>query len=115
MLNTPATDAAANDLDERLDGKYYRCANVEIMGGITSIQEATVMCDGGNATAPGVGTTLKFNITSGYAANGKLQFDTASSGGTGVIPFHTVPTGTDADTYTCLVGITGLMTSVTGA
>lgn len=115
MLNTPATDAAANDLDERLAGKYYRYANVEIMGGITSIQEATVMCDGANATVPGVGTTLNFNMTSGYAADGKLQFDSAAANGVGVIPFHNVPTGTDGDTYSCLVGITGLLYAVTGA
>ena len=112
MLNTPATDAAADTLTERLSGKYYRYANVEIMGGITSIQEATVTCDGSNATVPGVGTTLTFDISAGYAANGQLQFDSSASNGTGVIPFHNVPTGTDGDTYSCLVGITGMLYAV---
>lgn len=111
----PANDAAANTLAERLAGEYYRVANVEIMGGITSIQKAIVMCDGSNATTPGTGTTLKFNIASGDGDGDGLQFDTAASGGVGVIPFHYVPAGTDGDTYSCLVGVTGLMTSVTGA
>jgi len=113
----PANSAAADTLAERLAGKYYRVAVVEFMAGITSVQKATVMCDGTNATVPGVGSTLKFNITSGYSTsieNG-LQFDSAASGGTGVIPFHYVPSGTNGDTYSCLVGITGLLTSVTGA
>lgn len=113
--NKPASTGVADTLTKRLDDKYYRIANVEIMGGITGIQKATVMCDGTNATVPGVGSTLKFNITSGYAADGRLQFDSAASGGVGVIPFHNVPSGTDGDTYSCLVGITGLLLSVTGA
>jgi hypothetical protein len=114
LQKQPLTDAAADTLAERLAGGYYRTANVEIMGGITKIEKATVMCDGSNATTPGTGTTLKFNITSGYASGG-LQLDSAASGGVGIIPFHYVPAGTDGDTYSCLVGITGLLIAVTGA
>ena len=111
-LNMPATSALGDSLTKRLAGKYYRYANVEIMGGITSIQEATVTCDGSNATVPGVGTTLTFDISAGYAANGQLQFDSSASNGTGVIPFHNIPTGSDGDTYSCLVGITGMLYAV---
>lgn len=111
----PAASADANDLSERLAGKYYRVANVEIMAGITKLEEAVVMCDGATATMPGDGQYLKFNITSSYANHG-LYFDSISGGGgVGVIPFHYVPAGTDGDLYSCLVGITGLMPSVTGA
>lgn len=116
MLRTirqPAASADADTLAERLAGKYYRIAVVEFWG-MTKITKATVMCNGSNATVPGVGDTLKFNITSGYAGH-DLVFDSAASGGTGVIPFHYVPAGTDGDLYSCLVGITGLMTAVTGA
>ena len=111
----PAASADANDLSERLAGKYYRVANVEIMAGITKLEEAVIMCDGTNATTPGDGQYLKFNITSSYANHG-LYFDTDNNkGGVGVIPFHYVPAGTDGDLYSCLVGITGLMASITGA
>lgn len=114
LVVQPPTTASANELSERLAGKYYRVASVEIWGGITAIKKATVMCDGSNATVPGVGATLKYNITSG-TSNSVLSFDSAASAGVGVIPFHYVPAGTDADTYSCLVGITGLMYAITGA
>lgn len=114
LMAFPAASADADTLAERLAGKYYRVANVMIFGGITAVREATIMCDGSNACVPGVGTTLKYNITSG-ATNHELSFDSAASGGVGVIPFHYVPAGSDGDTYTCLVGITGLLLAVTGA
>jgi hypothetical protein len=44
-----------------------------------------------------------------------MQLDSAASGGTGLIPFHYVAAGTDGDTSSCLVGVTGLITAVTGA
>ena len=114
LMAFPAASADANTLAERLAGKYYRVANVKLMGGITAIQEGVVMCDGTNACVQGVGATLKLNITSTYA-NHKLTFDSAASGGVGVIPFHYVPAGTDGDTYSCLVGITGMLIAATGA
>lgn len=114
LRKTPPTTAAGDSLAKRLAGGYYRYATVVILGGITAVRKATVMCDGTNATVPGVGSTLKYNITSG-SANSELSFVSAASGGVGVIPFHAVPAGTDGDTYSCLVGITGLMIAVTGA
>lgn len=113
LVRVPAATADADTLAERLAGKYYRIAVVEFWG-FNKISEAVVMCDGTNATVPGVGTTLKFNITSAYAGH-KLVFDSAASGGTGVVPFHNVPAGTDGDLYSCLVGITGALTAATGA
>ena len=114
VLNMPATDAAADTIDERIAGKYYRYANVELMGGITSIQEATVKCDGTNTTVPGVGTTLKLNLAEAYGDDARLQLVQVASTGSGIIPFHTVPATTDGDTYSCLVGINGLLTAITG-
>lgn len=113
-LKTPAASTDANSLALRLAGKYYRTAIVELWGGITKVTDATVMCNGTNATVPGVGATIAFNITSGYA-NHSLCFDQVSSGGQGAIPLTYVAAGSDGDTYTCLVGITDLMDSVTGA
>ncbi len=116
MKSPTTTDADTNTLAERLAGKYYRTAVVEIWGGITKVMKAVVMHDGTNATTPGDGTTLKFNITSGYSATSQgLQFDSAASGGVGVIPFHYVAAGTDGDLSNCLVGITGPMIAATGA
>lgn len=115
LLNTPAADADADTLAERLSGKYYRYANVEIMAGITSIQKATVMCDGTNATVQGDAALIKFNIASGDGDGDGLQFDQAASAGAGAIPMHAVPAGSDGDLYSCLVGINGLLYAVTGA
>jgi hypothetical protein len=112
--NYPANDAAANTLAKRLAGKFYRKARVRVYGGITAVVKADVMCNGTNATVPGVGATLTFNITSSYA-NHKLCFDQAASGGTGVIPFHNVPAGTDGDLYNCTVGLTAEFLALTGA
>lgn len=114
LVRFPANSAAANDLSERLAGGYYRVANVQLLGGIQMVAKAEVMCDGSHACVPGVGATLKFNITSSYAQH-KLCFDSDTSGGVGVIPLHYVPAGTDGDTYSCLVGITGMFLAVTGA
>ena len=110
----PAASADADTLTERFAGKYYRVAIVEFYGGITKLKDAEIMCNGSNACVQGVGTTLKYNITSG-SADHDLCFDSEASGGTGVIPFHYVAAGTDGDTYTALVGITGLLTAATGA
>jgi len=114
MKKFPAASSDADSLAKRLAGKYYRTAIVELWGGITKVTTATVMCNGTNACVPGVGTTLNFNITSSYAAHG-LCFDSASANGTGVIPFHYVPAGSDGDTYTILCGITGPFYAATGA
>jgi hypothetical protein len=110
----PPSSTAGNSLTKRLAGRYYRTALVEIMGGITKIDEAIVQCDGSNATVPGVTTTLNLNIADTYA-NHKLCFIQAASNGAGYIPFHYVPATTAGDTHTILVGITGLMYSATGS
>lgn len=109
------TDASANDLSERLAAKYYRTAIVEfhIPGRVVAAQ---FMANGTNACVPGVGATLKANITKMYTAdNDGYFFDAAASGGVGVIPLHYAPAGTDGDTYTVLCLLTGLLASVTGA
>jgi hypothetical protein len=113
FLNKPATSAAADTLAERLAGKYFRIAEVELWA-FNTVQEATIMCNGSNACVPGVGTTLKLNITS-MLADHKLCFDSEASGGVGVVPLHYVAAGTDGDEYNALVGITGLLIAATGA
>lgn len=110
----PANTAAGDSWAKQLAGGYYRKARVKLYGGIVALKKATVMCDGTNATVPGVGSTLKFNITSGYSGH-KLVFDSAASDGVGVIPFHYVPAGTNGDLYSCLVGVTAMMYAITGA
>lgn len=110
----PANSTAANSLTKRLTGRYYRTALVEIMGGITKIDEAIVQCDGSNATVPGATDKINLNMTDTYA-NHKLCFIQAAGNGAGAIPFHYVPATTTGDTHTILVGITGLMYSATGS
>jgi len=118
--NRPSASSEADTLTKRITGKYYRKARVRVYGGVTAVVKAIVMCNGTNATVPGVGSTLKFNVTSAYAqaANSskkKLVFDSVASGGVGVIPFHYVPAGSDGDLYSCVVGLTAQFASVTGA
>ena len=111
----PPTTASADTLVERLAAKYFRTALVEfhIPGKLVAAQ---VMADGSNATVPGVGTTLKANMAAMYTAGNRgYFFDSAASGGVGVIPFHYVPAGSNGDTYSCLCLLTGLLASVTGA
>jgi len=113
LQSFPANDAAANDLDERLAGDYYRTAVVEIFGGITAIMKARVMQDGSHTVIPGVATYLDFNMTTSLSEH-TLAFD-VSGNGVGVIPFHYVAAGSDGTEFSCLVGITGMLYAVTGA
>lgn len=109
----PANDAAANDLSERLAGGYYRSAVVELWP-FHKIVEADVMANGSNACVPGVPGTLKYNITSG-TANHRLSFDSEASNGVGGVPLHYMAAGSNGDTATVLVGITGMLIAATGA
>jgi len=113
LKSIPANSTAADSLAKRLAGGYYRKARVEITAfPVGSIKKFTVYSDGSNATAPGVGTTLKLSIAGTYT-NHKGYLDSAASGGTGLIPLHVVPAGTDGDTCNILAVVTGLMTAVT--
>ena len=109
----PANTAAANDLDERLAGGYYRTAVVEIFGGITAIMKARVKRIESHNVVPGVSSYLYFNMTTSLAEH-ELAFDVSgNSSGVGVIPFHYVAGGTDKAEYSCLVGITGMLIAET--
>jgi len=112
-----STDADDNTLAERLAGKYYRTALVEIhIPG--KVVAATIMQDGSTALVPGVATQCIFNITSGYATNARgYYFDMtpSSAGGVGLIPLHYVAAGSNGDTATALVLINGLVKAITGA
>lgn len=111
----PATAAAANDLSERLAGKYYRTALVEIHipGKIVAAQ---IMQNGTNALVPGVMTTLAFNLTSAYATGARgYYFDAVAANGVGGIPLHYVAAGTNGDLATALVLMNGLTIAATGA
>lgn len=114
MSGFAAKDADANTLAERLAGEYYRTALVEVWAGINKIEKAVVLADGSIAVLPGEYAKIKMNLTGGYTQK-KLCFVPASSGGVGAIPLHAVPAGTAGDQYTILVGINGLIASVTGA
>ena len=114
LRELPAISTLADSWTKRLAAKYYRIAKLQVIAGITEVTKATVMCDAGNACEIGVGDTLKLNIIDAYA-NHCLTFDSVGSGGTGVIPFHYVPTGSNGDEYTILCGINDLLTAIAGA
>ena len=114
LQNFPATTGVADDLGKRLAAEYYRTAVVEIWGGITKVADAVVMMDGSHACVPGVGDTLGFNVAGGYADEGSLNLDYYATG-VGIIPFHYVAAGTNGDTSSVLVGITGMLYAVAGA
>lgn len=113
LKKVPATAAAADTLAERLAGGFYRKARVEIMAfPVGSIKKFTVLSNGTNATAPGVGATLKLSIAGTYA-NHAGYLDSAAENGVGIIPLHNVPAGTDGDTCSILAVVTGLLLAVT--
>ena len=113
LKKVPATAAAANTLEKRLAGGFYRKARVEIVAfPIGSIKKFTVYSDGTNATVPGVGSTLKLSITGTYA-NHDGYLDSASQDCVGIIPLHYVPAGTDGDTCSILAVVTGMLLAVT--
>lgn len=105
----------ADTLAKRLAGKYYRTALVELhVPG--RVVKAEIMQDGSNALVPGVATTLNFNITSAYkSGNRGYYFDSASTKGVGCIPMHYVAAGSDGDTASALVLLTGLLYAAKGA
>ena len=105
----------ADTLAKRLAGKYYRTALVELhVPG--RVVKAEIMQNGSNALVPGVATTLNFNITSAYkSGNRGYYFDSASTKGVGCIPMHYVAAGSDGDTASALVLLTGLLYAAKGA
>ncbi len=108
-----STDADTDTLAERLAGKYYRIAEVEIWAGITKITKASVTpANGSNHVVPGVSTYLVYDISKGIVAGDEgLQLNIAASAGVGLIPFHYVAdTGTTL--VSCLVGITAPLYAV---
>jgi hypothetical protein len=110
-----STDADDDTLAERLAGKYYRTALVELhVPG--RVVKAEIMQDGSNALVPGVATTLNFNITSAYTSGNRgYYFDSAGANGVGCIPMHYVAAGSNGDTASALVLLTGLLYAATGA
>jgi len=112
LIALPANDAAANLWSERIAGKYYRIALIEVWAGITKIEKATFMTNNSNACVPGIPGTLHFNITGGYSDH-CLSFDAGASSGVGAIPLH-YAAGADGAEYSILVGINGLIYAITG-
>ena len=110
-----STDTDDDTLAERLAGKYYRTALVELhVPG--RVVKAEIMQDGSNALVPGVATTLNFNITSAYTSGNRgYYFDSAEANGVGCIPMHYVAAGSNGDTASALVLLTGLLYAATGA
>lgn len=114
--NYPTAASQADTLAKRLTGRYYNTAIVEFNFG-TKIKTVTVKCDGTHAVTQGDGSTLKYGIGDSVAALayniGVEIFDVVASGGTGIIPLHYVPAGTNGDLYSCAVLYTGAVTAQT--
>lgn len=117
LIAFPATSAAADTLAERLAGGYFRTALVEIYAGVTAILKAEVTLDGTNGWEVGQTAALHHNITSDYADDDTIEIKLVSAAdtGTGTIAFHYGADGTAGDQLNCLVGINGVLYSVTGA
>lgn len=116
-FNMPANDAAADTLAERLAGGYHRTALVEIYAGITAILKAEVTLDGTNGWEVGQTTALHHNMASDYADDdtSEIKLISAADTGTGIVAFHYGANATIGDVVNCLVGINGVLYSVTGA
>lgn len=115
--NFPSADADADTLAERLSGGYYRTALVEIYGGITRLCKAEVYLDGTYGFEVGQTAKLKHNLTGDYADDNSvdIQLVTCQNGGVGIVAFHYAADATVGDTVNCLVGINGVVISLTGA
>lgn len=114
-VNVPTV--SNTDLADRLSGGYFRTALVEIYAGITAILKAEVYLDGSNGWEVGQTAALHHNITGDYADDNtvEIQLVSAADTGTGIIAFHYGANGTAGDQLNCLVGINGVLYSVTGA
>lgn len=112
----PTAAGQCDTLANQLTYKAYRVARVKMFP-FQTIMKASVRF---NATDHGVITAgeaakLKLNIAKTYTDH-KLHLDVAANGGTGIIPLHYLGTNhVDGDFEDCLVGITALMTAITGA
>lgn len=117
LVSFPADTAAANLLTERLAGGYFRTALVEIYAGVTKVLKAEVTLDGTNGWEVGQTAALHHNITSDYADDDTIEIKliSAADTGTGIIAFHYGADATAGDQLNCLVGINGVLYSVTGA
>jgi hypothetical protein len=107
VVSPTSTDADTDTLAERLAGKYYRIAEVEVWP-FRKITKATVTTGAGAYHAvPGVATTLNYDISNGIVAGSEgLQLVTAAANGVGIVPLTYVADG-GTTTFSCLVGITG--------
>lgn len=117
LVNFAPSSAAADTLAERLTGGYFRTANVEIYGGITSILKAEVYLDGTYGFEVGQTAKLKHNLTGDYADDNtiEIQLVTCQNGGVGIFSFHYAADAEVGDTVNALVGINAPIISLTGA
>lgn len=116
-VNKPGSSAAADTLAKRLAGSFFRIALVEMYAGITAILKAEVYLDGTNGWEVGQTAALHHNITGDYADDNtiEIQLVSAADTGTGIVAFHYGADGEAGDQLNCLVGINGVLYSVTGA
>lgn len=117
LVAFPANTAAGDSLTKRLAGGYFRTAMVELYAGITRILKAEVTLDGTNGWEVGQTAALHHNMTSDYADDDTIEIKliSAADTGTGIIALHYGADGTTGDQLNCLIGINGVLYSVTGA
>jgi len=101
----PATSAAANSVSNRITGKYYQVATVELWGGITSIRKCTITTQDQSIVAPGDTATLVVKISTSVAA-GKMCLTDVTTGGAGLMALTYVAKAAAATT-SILVGVIG--------
>ncbi len=117
LVKFPATTGVADSLAKRLAAGYFRTVLVELYAGITKVLKAEVTLDGTNGWEVGQTAALHHNITSDYADDDTIEIKliSAADTGTGIIALHYGADGETGDQLNCLVGINGVLYSVTGA
>jgi hypothetical protein len=108
MMKQPV-QASATTLANRLTYGYYRIATVECWCA-HSVQKAQVLTTDTAAIVPGVGATVKVDVSASYT-NHKLTVTDAASGGVGCIPLHYLAKVAAGD-YNILLAITDLMIAI---
>jgi len=107
VVSPTTTDADTDTLAERLAGKYYRIAEVEIWMFAKITKASVTTASSTNHIVPGVATKLNYDISLGIVAGDEgLQLKTAAANGVGIVPLNYVDDTTTA-IFSCLVGITG--------
>jgi len=111
LQKKPGSTGAADTLEERLAGEYYRVATVRFFT-FSAIAPATLVTTDTAVVTPGVAGKLKVDVSESTGGENGIVLNDVGSGGTGIVPLH-YQAKTAGATVKILVAVTGMMTGAT--